>query len=171
MSRRAPLARKIRRHANSFEATSWQPWVWLARLWPNPRLPPHLRHRSKRFSPRRQTVSNPLRRIHAARVPREYWRHRLQTARAIGLNTVCAYLFWNQIQPTADGAFDWSGRAGVLPHRPAGRTLGHSASPWRPDSHGSGRKTNRCLGKLPLTGWMPRRCAESGPLGGWACHS
>src|ERR1035437_643792 len=32
--------------------------------------------------------------IHAARVPREYWRHRLQMARAMGLNTVCAYLFW-----------------------------------------------------------------------------
>ena len=37
--------------------------------------------------------------IHAARVPREYWRHRLQMAKAMGLNTVCAYLFWNQIEP------------------------------------------------------------------------
>jgi len=48
--------------------------------------------------------------IHAARVPREYWRHRLQLARAMGLNTVCAYLFWNMQQPTPD-AFDWSGQA------------------------------------------------------------
>src|SRR5262249_8317025 len=31
--------------------------------------------------------------IHAARVPMEYWRHRLQMAKAMGLNTVCAYLF------------------------------------------------------------------------------
>ncbi len=50
--------------------------------------------------------------IHAARVPREYWRHRLQMAKAMGLNTVCAYLFWNQIEPTP-GKFDWSGQADV----------------------------------------------------------
>jgi beta-galactosidase len=50
--------------------------------------------------------------IHAARVPKEYWRNRLQTAKAMGLNTVCAYLFWNQIEPTP-GKFDWSGQADV----------------------------------------------------------
>ena len=50
--------------------------------------------------------------IHAARVPREYWRHRLQMARAMGLNTVCAYLFWSQIEPRA-GEFDWSGQTDV----------------------------------------------------------
>ena len=50
--------------------------------------------------------------IHAARVPREYWRHRLQMARAMGLNTVCAYLFWNQIEPRP-GEFNWSGQADV----------------------------------------------------------
>ncbi len=50
--------------------------------------------------------------IHAARVPREYWRNRLQMARAMGLNTVCAYLFWNQIEPR-EGKFDWSGQADV----------------------------------------------------------
>src|ERR1700750_2572855 len=48
--------------------------------------------------------------IHAARIPREYWRNRLQMAKAMGLNTVCAYLFWNQIEPTP-GNFDWSGQA------------------------------------------------------------
>ncbi|MGH7951027.1 MAG: beta-galactosidase, partial [Limisphaerales bacterium] len=51
--------------------------------------------------------------IHAARVPREYWRNRLQMAKAMGLNTVCAYLFWNQIEPRP-GKFDWSGRADVM---------------------------------------------------------
>jgi len=50
--------------------------------------------------------------IHAARVPREYWRHRLQMAKAMGLNTVCAYLFWNQIEPQS-GKFDWSGQTDV----------------------------------------------------------
>ncbi|HEV2329451.1 MAG TPA: beta-galactosidase family protein [Verrucomicrobiae bacterium] len=48
--------------------------------------------------------------MHAARVPREYWRDRLRMAKAMGLNTVCAYLFWNQIEPRP-GKFDWSGQA------------------------------------------------------------
>jgi beta-galactosidase len=48
--------------------------------------------------------------IHSDRVPREYWRHRLKMCRALGLNTICAYLFWNrhQFEP---GSFDWSGQA------------------------------------------------------------
>jgi beta-galactosidase len=48
--------------------------------------------------------------IHFARVPREYWRHRLQMARAMGLNAVCVYLFWN-VQEWEEGKFNWSGMA------------------------------------------------------------
>ncbi len=48
--------------------------------------------------------------IHAPRVPREYWQHRLRMARAMGLNTVCAYLFWNMHEPQP-GKFVWSGQA------------------------------------------------------------
>jgi len=48
--------------------------------------------------------------IHFARVPREYWRQRLQMCRAMGLNTVCAYLFWN-FHEWEPGKFDWSGQA------------------------------------------------------------
>jgi len=48
--------------------------------------------------------------IHAPRVPREYWSHRLQMARAMGLNTVCAYLFWNLHEPQP-GQFNWSDQA------------------------------------------------------------
>ncbi len=48
--------------------------------------------------------------IHFARIPREYWRQRLQMCRAMGLNTVCAYLFWN-FHEWEPGAFDWSGQA------------------------------------------------------------
>jgi len=48
--------------------------------------------------------------IHAARVPREYWEHRLRLAKAMGLNTVCAYLFWNMHEPQP-GRFNWSGPA------------------------------------------------------------
>ncbi|RYX82035.1 beta-galactosidase [bacterium] len=48
--------------------------------------------------------------MHFARVPREYWRHRLQLLKAMGMNAVCAYLFWNyhEFEP---GKFNWSGQA------------------------------------------------------------
>lgn len=48
--------------------------------------------------------------IHAARVPREYWQHRLRMAHAMGLNAVCAYLFWNVHEPRP-GEFVWTGQA------------------------------------------------------------
>jgi beta-galactosidase len=51
--------------------------------------------------------------IHAARVPREYWRNRLRLAKAMGLNTVCAYLFWNMHEPRP-GEFNWSGQADAV---------------------------------------------------------
>lgn len=48
--------------------------------------------------------------IHAARVPKEYWRQRLKMAKAMGLNTVCAYLFWNLHEPKP-GEYVWTGQA------------------------------------------------------------
>ena len=48
--------------------------------------------------------------IHFPRVPREYWRHRLQMCKAMGLNAVCVYLFWN-FHEWEQGKFDWSGQA------------------------------------------------------------
>jgi beta-galactosidase len=47
--------------------------------------------------------------MHFARVPREYWQHRLQAIKAMGLNTVCAYLFWNYHE-WREGRYDWSGQ-------------------------------------------------------------
>lgn len=47
--------------------------------------------------------------MHFARVPREYWQHRLQAIKAMGLNTVCAYLFWNYHE-WREGKYDWSGQ-------------------------------------------------------------
>jgi beta-galactosidase len=48
--------------------------------------------------------------IHMARVPREYWQHRLRQCKAMGLNAVCAYLFWNYHE-WEQGKFNWSGQA------------------------------------------------------------
>src|SRR5882672_10697266 len=50
--------------------------------------------------------------MHFARIPRDYWQHRLRMARAMGLNTVCAYLFWNVHEPQP-GQFVFSGNADV----------------------------------------------------------
>ena len=48
--------------------------------------------------------------IHYARIPREYWRHRLQMLRAMGCNAVGCYMFWN-FHERERGVFNWKGRA------------------------------------------------------------
>jgi beta-galactosidase len=50
--------------------------------------------------------------IHYPRVPREYWRDRLRKARALGLNTVETYVFWNVHEPQP-GVFDFSGNKDI----------------------------------------------------------
>src|SRR5579859_1946276 len=50
--------------------------------------------------------------IHYPRVPREYWRDRLRKARAMGLNTIETYVFWNLHEPRP-GVFDFSGQLDV----------------------------------------------------------
>lgn len=51
--------------------------------------------------------------MHHNRIPRAEWRDRLKMAKAMGLNTVCAYLFWNVIEPQPD-KFNWEGNNDVL---------------------------------------------------------
>jgi len=46
--------------------------------------------------------------IHYARIPHEYWRDRLKKARAMGLNTISTYVFWNLHEPKP-GVYDFSG--------------------------------------------------------------
>ncbi len=50
--------------------------------------------------------------MHYTRVPHQYWEHRLRMARAMGLNTICTYVFWNVHEPQP-GAFDFSGQNDV----------------------------------------------------------
>lgn len=45
--------------------------------------------------------------MHPARIPAEYWRHRIQMAKAMGCNTIGAYLFWNYHEP-AEGVYDFT---------------------------------------------------------------
>jgi len=46
--------------------------------------------------------------IHYPRVPREAWRQRMRMAKAMGLNTIGTYVFWNLHEPQK-GKFDFSG--------------------------------------------------------------
>jgi len=50
--------------------------------------------------------------LHYARIPREYWRDRLRKGRAMGLNTISTYVFWNVHEPKP-GVYDFSGQADV----------------------------------------------------------
>jgi beta-galactosidase len=44
--------------------------------------------------------------MHPARIPKEYWRHRIQMAKAMGCNTIAAYIFWNYHE-AKPGVFDF----------------------------------------------------------------
>jgi beta-galactosidase len=46
--------------------------------------------------------------LHYQRIPREYWRDRLKKARAMGLNTISTYVFWNAHE-TQPEVYNFSG--------------------------------------------------------------
>lgn len=46
--------------------------------------------------------------MHYSRIPHQYWRHRLQMMKGMGLNTVATYVFWNYHE-TEPGKWDFSG--------------------------------------------------------------
>lgn len=46
--------------------------------------------------------------MHYARIPHQYWRHRLKMLKAMGLNAVATYVFWNFHEPEP-GKWDFSG--------------------------------------------------------------
>ncbi|MGC1548080.1 MAG: beta-galactosidase family protein [Rhodanobacter sp.] len=50
--------------------------------------------------------------MHYPRIPREYWRARLKMAKAMGLNTITTYVFWNAHEATP-GHYDFSGQNDV----------------------------------------------------------
>lgn len=46
--------------------------------------------------------------MHYPRIPHQYWRHRMQMLKALGLNTVATYVFWNAHEPEP-GKWDFTG--------------------------------------------------------------
>ena len=50
--------------------------------------------------------------IHYPRIPREYWEHRIKMCKALGMNTICLYVFWN-IHEQQEGQFNFEGNNDV----------------------------------------------------------
>ena len=50
--------------------------------------------------------------MHYPRIPRAYWRERLRMAKAMGLNTITVYAFWNEHEPKP-GVWDFTGNNDV----------------------------------------------------------
>ncbi len=50
--------------------------------------------------------------LHYPRIPRAYWEHRIKMCKALGMNTVCLYVFWN-IHEQKKGEFDFTGNNDV----------------------------------------------------------
>ncbi|MBQ8361023.1 MAG: beta-galactosidase [Bacteroidaceae bacterium] len=46
--------------------------------------------------------------MHYPRIPRPYWEHRIKMCKALGMNTICLYVFWN-IHEQEEGKFDFTG--------------------------------------------------------------
>lgn len=46
--------------------------------------------------------------VHYPRIPREYWEHRIEMCKALGMNTLCLYVFWNLHEETP-GNYDFTG--------------------------------------------------------------
>ena len=46
--------------------------------------------------------------LHYPRIPKEYWEHRIEMCKALGMNTICLYTFWNAHEPNPD-QFDFTG--------------------------------------------------------------
>jgi len=47
--------------------------------------------------------------LHYPRIPRPYWEHRIKMCKALGMNAICMYVFWN-IHEQQEGVFDFSGQ-------------------------------------------------------------
>lgn len=50
--------------------------------------------------------------LHYPRIPRPYWEHRIKMCKALGMNTICLYIFWN-LHEQEEGKFDFTGNNDV----------------------------------------------------------
>ena len=50
--------------------------------------------------------------VHYPRIPQPYWEHRIKMCKALGMNTLCIYVFWNFHEQQQDH-FTFEGQADV----------------------------------------------------------
>jgi beta-galactosidase len=120
--------------------------------------------------------------MHYARIPREYWRARMEMAKAMGLNTIAAYVFWNVHEPRP-GVYDFSGnndvgafiRLAQEEHLHVLLRAGpYSCAEWEfggfpawlladPKMH-TALRTNDPAFMVPVERWMKRLAQELAPL-------
>ena len=50
--------------------------------------------------------------LHYPRIPKPYWEQRIKMCKAMGMNTICLYIFWNYHEPE-EGKFDFSGQKDI----------------------------------------------------------
>ncbi len=63
--------------------------------------------------------------MHYPRVPRAYWRDRMRKMKALGLNTLCTYVFWDLHEPHP-GQFDFTGNLDLAEYL----RVAHSEGLW-----------------------------------------
>lgn len=114
------------------------------------------------------------------RVPREYWRDRFRKMKAMGLNTVTTYVFWNLHEPRP-GVYDFSGNKDVAEYireaqqeglyvilRPGPYIctewdLGGLPS-WLLKDHATVVRSTDPKFMVPVARWMKRLAQELAPL-------
>ena len=120
--------------------------------------------------------------MHYARIPREYWTHRIQMAKAMGLNTVATYVFWNLHEPKP-GAYEFSGNADVAGFIRAVQAEGmnvllragpYSCAEWefggfpawllKDPKMKTALRSNDDAFMVPVARWMKRLAEETAPL-------
>ena len=50
--------------------------------------------------------------VHYPRIPQQYWEHRIEMCKALGMNTLCLYVFWNLHEETP-GNYDFTGNKDI----------------------------------------------------------
>lgn len=120
--------------------------------------------------------------MHYARIPREYWRARLQMARAMGLNTIATYVFWNVHEPRP-GVYDFSGNNDLAAFIRIAQEEGlkvilragpYSCAEWefggfpawllKDPKMSTALRTRDPAFMVPVERWMKRLAKEVGPL-------
>jgi beta-galactosidase len=120
--------------------------------------------------------------LHYARIPPEYWHARLKMAKAMGLNTIATYIFWN-VHESTPNHFDFSGQYDVAAFIRAAQEEGlwvilragpYSCAEWdfggfpawllKDPRMSTALRTNDPAFMVPAERWITRLAQETVPL-------